>query len=180
MTHTPPVSSIVASYRSHQIAPVSSIAVPCQLHRADQAKIDSNATRSRLHRTTLSSYPPRDLAFRSNPVASLSSFFSQFDRIWWIFFFWFCFFCVYLLRNDIIYLFGSWENWATSRKCVFYRIFKNITKHEKIFFKIFFKIPPNTWKYFLFWKIFSLENILRLENILHRTRHSLTFFLAKE
>ena len=31
-------------------------------------------------------------------------------RIWWIFFVRFCFFCVYLLRNDIIYLFGSWEN----------------------------------------------------------------------
>ena len=28
-----------------------------------------------------------DLASRSNPVTSLSSFFSQFDRIWWIFFF---------------------------------------------------------------------------------------------
>ena len=26
------------------------------------------------------------------------------------FFVGFCFFCVYLLRNDIIYLFGSWEN----------------------------------------------------------------------
>ena len=28
-------------------------------------------------------------------------------RIWWIFFVGFCFFCVYLLRNDFIYLFGS-------------------------------------------------------------------------
>ena len=54
--------------------------------------------------------PLRDLTSISNPVASLSSFFSQFDRIWWIFFFGFCFFCVSLFRNDIIYLFGSWEN----------------------------------------------------------------------
>ena len=59
---------------------------------------------------------PRDLAFASaarsrlssNPVTSLSSFFSQFDRIWWIFFLGFV--CVSVLRNDIIYLFGSWEN----------------------------------------------------------------------
>ena len=44
----------------------------------------------------------------------------------------FCF-CVYLLRNCIICLFGSWENvrkmWGTSRKCVFYIIFSNTTKH---------------------------------------------------
>ena len=44
----------------------------------------------------------------------------------------FCF-CVYLLRNCIIYLFGSWENmrkiWGTSRKCVFYIIFSNTIKH---------------------------------------------------
>ena len=49
------------------------------------------------------------LISRSNPVASLSSFFSQFDWIWW-FFFGFCFFCISLFRNDIIYLFWSWEN----------------------------------------------------------------------
>ena len=55
------------------------------------------------------------------------------DRIWWIFFFiGFCF-CVYLLRNCIIYLFGSWENmrkmWGTRRKYVFYIIFNNTIKH---------------------------------------------------
>ena len=63
--------------------------------------------------TMTQSPPPRDLVFaasKSNPVASLSSFFSQFDQILWIFFVWFYFFCFYLLRNDIIYLFGSWEN----------------------------------------------------------------------
>ena len=58
--------------------------------------------------------------------------FDEFDRIWWIFFVGFCF-CAYLLRNGIIYLFGSWENvrkmWGTRRKCVFYIIFSNTTKH---------------------------------------------------
>ena len=73
--------------------------------------------------------PPRDLASRSNPVASLSSF-SQFDRIWWIFFF----------LGFVSFGFMDWEMilyicleakkmWATSRKCVFYSIFKNTTKH---------------------------------------------------
>ena len=69
-----------SSLTTHTL-PVSSIAAPCRLHRADQAKIYSNATRSRLRHTISSSHPPRDLASRSNPVISLSSFFSQFDRI---------------------------------------------------------------------------------------------------
>ena len=43
--------------------------------------------------------------------------------------------------------------WATSRKCVFYGIFKNTTKHQKIFSETFFEMQPNTWKYFLFRKI---------------------------
>ena len=98
-----------SSLTTHTL-PVSSIVAPCRLHRADQAKIYSNATRSRLRHTISSSHPLRDLASRSNPVTSLSSFFSQFDRIWWIFCSGFCFFCVSVLRNDIIYLFGSCEN----------------------------------------------------------------------
>ena len=124
----------------------------------------------------------------SNPVASLSSFFSQFDRIWW-FFFWVLFVFLYWEMNDIIYLFGNRENvtrfddfflgficvsvlrnewyyifvwqprkcekiWATSRKCVFYGIFKNTTKHQKIFFETFFEMQPNTWKHFPFRKCF--------------------------
>ena len=63
-----------------------------------------------------------DLAFASamrshpssNPVASLSSFFSQFDRIWWFFFFWVLSMFLYWGMNDIIYLFGNRE---TVRKC---------------------------------------------------------------
>ena len=61
--------------------------------------------------------PPRYIASRSNPVASLSSFFSQVDRIWWFFFlgfvsfvflYWpdlmnffseFCFFCISVLTG---------------------------------------------------------------------------------
>ena len=80
-------------------APVSSIAA---LRRSSKDRLQ--------HHAISPLPPPRDLASRSNPVASLSSF-SQFDRIWCIFFFFgFCFFWVYGLRNDIIYLFGSWEN----------------------------------------------------------------------
>ena len=33
---------------------------------------------------------------------------------------------------------------ATSRKCVFYGIFKNTTKHQKIFYETFFEMQPNT------------------------------------
>ena len=62
---------------------------------------------------------------------------------------------------------------ATNRKCVFYNIFKNTTKHQKIFFKTFFKMQPNTWKYFHFPKIFSPKNVLHLKNILHWNKCSL-------
>ena len=44
--------------------------------------------------------------------------------------------------------------WATSRKYVFYGIFKNTTKHQKIFFETFFEMQSNTWKYFFFRKYF--------------------------
>ena len=50
----------------------------------------------------------------SNPVASLSLSLSQFDQIWWIFFVGICFFCVYLLRNDINICLEDekmWETW---------------------------------------------------------------------
>ena len=54
----------------------------------------------------------------SNLVASLSLSLSlslsQFDRIWWIFFVGICFFCVYLLRNDINICLKDekmWETW---------------------------------------------------------------------
>ena len=95
-------------------------------HRADQANIDSNAAQSLLR-----------------------------CAIWWIFFLvlfllcfymtWFdefffpefCFFCVSVLRNDIIYLFDSWEN---VRKCV--------QQVENVFSMVFSRTQPNTRKYF--------------------------------
>ena len=46
----------------------------------------------------------------SNPSASLSSFFSQFDRIWWYFFLGFV--CVFVLRNEWYYIL-VWQ----PRKC---------------------------------------------------------------
>ena len=88
----------------------------------------------------------------SNLVASLSSFFSQFDQIWWYFFLGFV--CVSILRNEWYYIF-VWQlrkcekMWATSRKCVFYGIFKNTIKHQKIF-----SFPENSifGKYFTWTK----------------------------
>ena len=56
---------------------------------------------------------------------------------------------------------------ATSRKYVFYNIFKNTAKHQKIFFKTFFEMQPNTGKYFPFPKITFPKNIYFPENILH-------------
>ena len=64
----------------------------------------------------------------SNPVVSLCSFFSQFDRIWW-FFYGFCL-CFCTEEWMILYIYLAIEKmWVTSRKCVFYGIFKNTTKH---------------------------------------------------
>ena len=63
--------------------------------------------------------------------------------------------------------------WATSRKCVFYGIFKNTTKHQKIFSENFFEMQPNTWKHFLFRKIAFLENIYFSEILLHEPNAAL-------
>ena len=75
-----------------------------------------------------------------------------FDQIWWIFFVGFCF-CVYLLRNGIIYLFGSWEN---MRKCeeqeenVFSMLFSATQPNTKIFSKTFFQNATKHLKIFSF------------------------------
>ena len=59
------------------------------------------------------------------------------------------FVCVSVLRNEWYYIF-VWQPrkcekmWATSRKCVFYGIFKNTTKYQKIFLETFFEMQPNT------------------------------------
>ena len=106
---------------------------------------------------------------RSQPLVepshlSLSSFFSQFDRIWY-FFFWVLFVFLYWGMNDIIYLFGNWEN-ATGFDDFFldfvcvsvlrneWYIFvwqprKCEQQVENMFFIIFSRTQPNTKKYFL-------------------------------
>ena len=79
---------------------------------------------------------------------------------------------IWVFRNEWHYVF-VWElrkcekMWATSKKCVFYGIFKNTTKHQKIFSKNFFEMQPNTWKHFLFRKIAFPENIYFPEILLH-------------
>ena len=65
----------------------------------------------------------------------------------------------------------SEKMWATSKKCVFYSIFKNTTKHQKIFFKVFFEMQPNTWKYFHFLKIFYTETNAALNSHVRKSSH---------
>ena len=83
----------------------------------------------RLHweRTPGSHWDRTDLSLSRSSVAVL-----RWPDLMNFFFIGFCF-CVYLLRNCIIYLFGSWENmrkmWGTRRKYVFYIIFNNTIKH---------------------------------------------------
>ena len=117
---------------------------------------------------------------------SHSLFFSQFDRIWWIFVGW-VLFLLYLSIEKWYYIF-VWKlrkcekMWETSRKCVFYIIFRNTTKRLKIFSKAFFGMQPNTWKYFPFRKIAFLKNIYFPENILHEPNTALAeieIFLLK-
>ena len=106
----------------------------------------------------------------ANPqIASHTSVIApQFDRIWWFFFFGFVSFVSWTEKWYYIFVWKMRKCekiWATSRKCVFYSIFKNTTKYQKIFFKAFFEMQPNTWKYFPFLKIaYFPENILHEPN----------------
>ena len=99
----------------------------CRSHHADQAKIDFNAAQSLL----------RCAIWWIFFFFGFVSFVFLYDLIWWIFFSKFCFFCVSILRNDIIYLFDSWEN---VRKCV--------QQVENVFSMVFSRTQPNTRKYF--------------------------------
>ena len=133
--------------RSHHTdrlqSPTTHTSADCQSHRADQAKIDSNAARSRL----------RCAIWWIFFFLGFVSFVFLYDQIWWIFFLGFVSF-VFLYWWMILYICLAAEKMcATSRKCVFYVIFKNTTKYHKIFFKTFFEMQPNTWKYFPFLKI---------------------------
>ena len=75
----------------------------------------------------------------SNLVASLSL--SQFDRIWWNFFVGICFFCAYLLRNDINICLEDekmWENVGNMIKMGFLEHFQEYNQTpENIFQNIF-------------------------------------------
>ena len=88
------------------------------------------------------------------------------------------FVCVSVLRNEWYNIF-VWQPrkcekmWATSRKCVFYGIFKNTTKYQKIFFEIIFEMQQNTWKHFPFRKIAFPENWIFSGNTFTRTKHNL-------
>ena len=100
----------------------------------------SDRARRRLRRAISPSPPLRDLASRSNPVASLSSFFSQFDQIWWIFCLGFVSF-MFLCLEMILYIRLEAEKmWATSRKCE--------QQVENVFSIVFSRAQPNTKKYF--------------------------------
>ena len=117
--------------------------------RANHRKTSDPPWPSHLHRAILS-LPPLN---RTQLLLSLPSSLNL-TRFYEFFLFGFIFF-VFIYWEMILYICLEAEKmWATSRKCVFYNIFKNTTKHKKIFFKVFFKMPPITWKYFLFWKIF--------------------------
>ena len=133
----------------------------------NQAKINSNAARSCLYRV-----------------------------IWWIFFSGFCFTCVSIWPNlmnfflgFVSFVFLYWgmilyiclaaeKMYSISRKCVFYGIFKNTTKYQKIFFKTFFKMQPNTWKYFPFPKIAFPENILHEPNTALNMTYGLGLYIC--
>ena len=182
--NTAPISSIVAPCRSHR---------SCRSqHRADQAKIDSNAAQSRLRRSISPSPPPRDLASKSNPITSLSSFFSQFDQIWWIFFSRFCFFCgsvwlvgkcecgiglnwitltfsfdavEWLIKFSLLLFFLFWLQSLIFRKTksIFCKMFER-TKHRNWFSVKQIWGNQTAWIHFPFPKIAFPENILHEPN----------------
>ena len=86
---------------------------------------------------------------------------------------------VFLYWGMILYICLAAEKmYSTSRKCVFYGIFKNTTKYQKIFFKTFFKMQPNTWKYFPFPKIAFSENILHEPNTALNMTYGLGLYIC--
>ena len=99
---------------------------------ANQAKINSNAARTTPIDSKVRRPTPAPIANRTAPIKQRSTptpldlaFAARFDEFFFSgfcffcvfvwpdlmnFFSGFCFFCVFVLMNDIIYLFGSWEN----------------------------------------------------------------------
>ena len=141
------------------------VAAPCRSRSCLRANRDRSTTSRDL--TSCRTQLPLSLSLPSS--LNLTGF----DDIFFL-----GFVCVSVLRNEWYYIF-FWQPrkcekmWATSRKYVFYGIFKNTTKHQKIFFETFFEMQPNTWKYFHFPKIAFPENIYFPENILHETNTAL-------
>ena len=165
--------------RSNEIAPSSSRRQVLSSHRRS---LSFSISLSLLNRVWSSQHcADRDLAFAPITIVAPRRTISPFVKpsrlslflllsIWpdlMIFFSGFCL-CFCIEEWMILYICLAAEKmWVTSRKCVFYGIFKNTTKYQKIFFKTFFEMQPNTWKYFYFPKIAFLENKYFQENILH-------------
>ena len=186
-----PHSTSLVDRSTAPIAPFSSTLTPLDLASAARSLLRIRRAILPLDRTKSPLSLPSSLSLTGFDEFFFSVLFLLcfcIDRIWWIFF-GFCFFCISVLtRFDecfswvlflLCFCIEEWyyifvwqlrkyeKMWATSRKCIFYDIFKNITKHQKIFFKTFFEMQPNTWKYFPFLKIAFPENIYFPENILH-------------
>ena len=124
--------------------------------------------RSRLRKALITIAQSADRADRN--LAFVPIAIARSVRIWWFF----SGFCLCFEKWMILYIRLATEKiWATSRKCVFYGIFKNTTKHQKIFFENFFEMQPNTWKHFPFRKIVFLENRIFFGNTFTRTKQSL-------
>ena len=116
--------------------------------------------------------PDRDLAFAPIVIAAPIDFARSCLSLnlvatgLWIFFSGF-YLCFWIEEWNYIFV---WQlrkcekMWVISRKCVFYGIFNNTTKHQKIFFTTFFEMQPNTLKIFSF-----PENKYFPENHLHET-----------
>ena len=124
--------------------------------------------------------PSHDLAFasvarsrlllhRSNPIASLSSFFSQFDWIWWIFLLGFVSFvseCGIDSFSTCLQLRKCMKNWvAWLCKAFSVKMFER-TKHRNWFSVKRIPRQPNNLKNFPFLKIEFPKNIYFSENIL--------------
>ena len=150
-----PHSTSLVDRSTAPIAPISSTLTPLDLASAARSLLRIRRAISPLDRTKSPLSLPSSLSL------------TGFDE----FFFWVLFllcFCIEEWYYIFVWQLRKYEKmWATSRKCIFYDIFKNTTKHQKIFFKTFFEMQPNTWKYFPFLKIAFPENIYFPENILH-------------
>ena len=92
------------------------------------------ALRQSQHCTLYRADCSKDRIAASHRRALLSSFFSQFDRIWWIFFFWVLFLLCFCIE-EWYYIF-VWQ----LRKCD--------QQVENVFSMVFSRTQPNTRKYF--------------------------------